>query len=147
MEYRKANSFGVIPVCKDANVYKILIVKNSKGCHWGLPKGTPEGNEIPLETAERELREETGIGSSGIRIQESPVFLESYSFKQGDLVYDKTNTYYLGFVSEMSIGKNLDEIDEVRWIPIDEAVNILSHQSVIDVISKLRSYLNTHNLV
>lgn len=55
------NSYGIIPVYKKDGDYYILCVKNHKSGDWGLPKGTPEGDEKPLETAKRELREETGI--------------------------------------------------------------------------------------
>ncbi len=42
MQKVQAKSYGVIPVFKDKDGFHILLVKNSKGGHWGLPKGTPE---------------------------------------------------------------------------------------------------------
>ncbi len=67
-----AKSYGVIPVFKNESSFYILLVKNSKGGHWGLPKGTPEKDEKPIDTARRELFEETGI--KDIDIKTEPTF-------------------------------------------------------------------------
>ena len=140
MQKIEVKSYGVIPIFKDKNVFYILLVKNSKGGHWGLPKGTPEKDEKPIDTAKRELFEETGIGD--IKIKPEPTLEEKYDFEQNDTVYSKTNTYYLGFVSEMTEGNQLDQIDELKWVKIDEAQNTLTHQSAIDVVHKLSELLN-----
>lgn len=142
MEHKIAKSYGVIPIFKDGEECKILIVQNSKGGHWGLPKGTPENNEEPMQTAIRELQEETGIREGEIKIQESPVFLEQYSFEQNDVVYDKTNTYYIGFVEIMTVGEDLDEINVAEWVSIKEAKEKLTHEGIIKVVQELETYLN-----
>ncbi|MDD2565890.1 MAG: NUDIX domain-containing protein, partial [Candidatus Gracilibacteria bacterium] len=58
-------SFGIIPLIKTINGLKILEIQHNAG-HWGLPKGHPEGNESNIETARRELTEETGINNIDI---------------------------------------------------------------------------------
>lgn len=139
MEKVIVKSYGVIPICKKKDGFYILLVKNSKGGHWGLPKGTPEKGEEPIDTAERELFEETGI--KDIEIKTEPTLEERYDFEQDGTEYSKTNTYYLGFVNEMTEGNQLDEIDELKWVKIDEAQNTLTHQSAIDVVRKLAEHL------
>ena len=139
MQKVEAKSYGVIPIFKNKDSFYILLVKNTKGGHWGLPKGTPEKDEKPIDTAKRELFEETGI--KDIDIKTNPTFQEKYDFEQNDILYSKTNTYYLGFVKEMTEGNQLDQIDELRWVKIDEAQNTLTHQSAIDVVNKLSEYL------
>ena len=135
----EAKSYGVIPIFKNKDGFHILLVKNTKGGHWGLPKGTPEKDEKPIDTAKRELFEETGI--KDIEIKTESTFQEKYDFEQNDTLYSKTNTYYIGFVNQMTEGNQLDQIDELKWIRIDEAKNTLSHQSAIDVVNKLSGYL------
>jgi len=135
----EAKSYGVIPIFKSKEGFYILLVKNSKGGHWGLPKGTPEKDEKPIDTAKRELAEETGIRDIEIKIE--PTLEEKYDFEQDGIQYTKTNTYYLGFVDDMTKGNQLDEIDELKWVKIDEAQNTLTHQSAIDVIKKLAELL------
>lgn len=134
------NSYGIIPVYKNSGEFYILCVKNTKSGSWGLPKGTPEENETPIETAKRELTEETGI--QNIEISSGKTFKESYSFEEGGLTHYKTNTYYFGFVNEM-IDKqdNLDGVDEARWIKIDEADQLFAFQNIIDLTKDLHKYL------
>ena len=136
----EAKSYGVIPIFKDKNSFNILLVKNSKGGHWGLPKGTPEKDEKPIDTAKRELFEETGI--KDIEIKSEPTLEEKYDFEQNGSAYSKTNTYYLGFVNKMTEGNQLDQIDELKWVKINKAQNTLTHQSAIDVVNKLAKLLN-----
>ena len=140
MKKVEAKSYGVIPIFKGKDGFYILLVKNSKGGHWGLPKGTPEKDEKPIDTAKRELFEETGI--KDVEIKSEPTLEEKYDFEQNGTVYSKTNTYYLGFVSEMTEGNQLDQIDELKWVKIDEAQNTLTHQSAIDVVKQLDKLLN-----
>lgn len=91
---KKAKSFRIIPIYKEGENIKILSVRNSKGQYWGLPKGTPEGDEEPLTTAKRELEEDTGI--TDIEIYPDINFFESYEFDIDGVWYEKTNMYYLG---------------------------------------------------
>lgn len=141
MQNKLALSFGVIPLCKTNEGYQVLVVRNKKGGHWGFPKGTPEDNEAPLETAKRELKEETGIGES-IRIEDNPLFHEKYVFEQNGITYHKTNTFYLGYVNEMSVGDHLDEIIEAKWASFTEAKSILSYPETIEVLKEISSYLS-----
>ena len=69
----EAKSYGVIPIFRDRNDIYVLLVKHSKGGHWGLPKGTPDKDEKPLDVARRELFEETGI--KDIQIQKKPTLI------------------------------------------------------------------------
>ena len=53
-------SCGVI-VFKEINeVVHVLLIHHNMG-HWGIPKGHVEGAEVEVETAKREVLEETGI--------------------------------------------------------------------------------------
>lgn len=133
-------SYGIIPVCrKDEQVY-ICCVKNRKSGEWGLPKGTPDNNETPIETATRELKEETGI--EVIKITDYPILKESYTFEQDSVMHSKTCKYFIGLVDEM-VGQPIDKdgIDEVKWIKIGEASHLFKFQNLINVVKTLEGYL------
>ncbi len=55
-------SYGVIPIAYEnpGKIY-VCMVQHKAGKHWAFPKGHMEPNELPLETAARELQEETGL--------------------------------------------------------------------------------------
>ena len=81
MQRVEAKSYGIIPIFKNKDGFYVLLVKNSKGGHWGLPKGTPEKDEKPIDTATRELFEETGI--KNIDVKKDVTFDEKYNFEKG----------------------------------------------------------------
>ena len=52
---------------------QILLLKRADGDHsgsWGLPGGTTEPGELPIDTAIRECREECGHGEEGSRFDQ-----------------------------------------------------------------------------
>jgi len=99
MEIKKDKSFGIIPVFKDAKGDFIFCLVRHAGEHWGFPKGHPETRESEIETARRELKEETGIDNVNLSSQS---FSEKYSFVKDNFQHNKTVKYFLGFVSSMT---------------------------------------------
>ncbi|MGY1746709.1 NUDIX hydrolase [Blastococcus sp. SYSU D00695] len=95
---------------------------------WSLPKGKVDGGEALLETAVREVVEETGlsvvVGRRSRRI-EYPV---DGSTKRVD--------YWLmeavGGAFEAG-----EETDELRWLPLDEAAALVTHDHDRDVLADL----------
>ena len=45
----------------------VLLIKHNSG-HWDFPKGHVEGEESEVETAIREVKEETGLDAKAIRL-------------------------------------------------------------------------------
>jgi dATP pyrophosphohydrolase len=133
-----SRSFGVIPIYKSENTFHTTIVQNSKGGHWGLPKGTPEDNESASETALRELKEETGIEKV---VLTDTTFQEEYSFENDGTNYHKINTYFVGFVDNMTSSDDLDEINECKWVTFDDAVDLLTHESAKKIVRDVASYV------
>ena len=56
----KEYSCGAILYCYENNERKYVLVMEPSGT-YGFPKGHKEGNETDLETATREIKEETGV--------------------------------------------------------------------------------------
>ena len=59
MKYEE--SFGVVPVQKTENDWEVFLIQHIKGRYWGFPKGHAEAGETPIESAVRELKEETNL--------------------------------------------------------------------------------------
>jgi 8-oxo-dGTP diphosphatase len=95
---------------------------------WSLPKGKPERGEHLLETAVREVDEETGltavVGRRGLRT--------SYPVAEGAKVVD----YWLMRCTGGRFTPN-DEVDELRWLPVDEAAELVSHPHDRTVLADL----------
>lgn len=90
---------------------------------WALPKGTPDAGETLIETATRETREETGLE---VEI-EAPLESISYFFVRGRTRFHKTVHFYLMRPVGGSTDDHDHEFDEVRWVQLEEALELLTH--------------------
>ena len=98
---------------------RILLVHRPRYDDWSLPKGKCERGESDAACALREVREETGL--SCVVGAELPS--THYRDNKGR---DKIVRYW---AMEPVFGAFFPnaEIDEIRWLPILEAVNLLSY--------------------
>ena len=94
------------------------LVHRPKYDDWSLPKGKPDEDEHLLETAVREVAEETGldvvVGRRSVRTE--------YEVPEGPKRVD----YWLMRVVGGAFEPN-DEVDELRWLPVEEACALVSH--------------------
>ncbi len=129
---KRLHSYGII--CLNKEKTHVVIVKNKTG-YWGLPKGTPEAEETPLETAQREFVEETGIVNYSINEGESSE--EEYVVIREGIEYKKTVTYFSAFAEEMITGEILEDVVEVVWLPLDKARERLVHNATIHALMEV----------
>lgn len=138
-------SYGIIPIFKKGNQIFICAVHNEKSNQWGLPKGTPENNETPFETAKRELEEETGIKE--FEIIGGKTFSERYSFEQGDIIHNKQNIYYIAEVKEMIDKDSSIDSKDMRWTNINESNDFFKFDTIKNVLKDVSNYLQKYPLV
>ena len=108
--------------------YNVLLVKENKG-HWGLPKGHMEENETGIETAIREVKEETNLDVE--IINPSRCFELNYIIEPD---IDKTVYFYQAKVTGGEIKKQESEINEVKWFPIKEAVLVITYDNAKEML-------------
>ena len=142
MEKIKEKSFGVVPIFKDSqnNLY-FCLVQHAKE-HWGFPKGHGNEGENGLDTARRELMEETGIKDVNFLSDKS--FTENYIFKKDGVIHDKTVEYFIGFTSniETNTQENFkEEISEIKWLTYDEANNLITFSEARRILNEVMKYL------
>lgn len=102
---------------------EVALVHRPKYQDWSLPKGKPEPGEHPLATAYREVAEETGVRPEiGVRLPST-----RYQRPTPDGVVDKTVNYWAMRAREVSDFTPNAEVDELRWVPLDEVATALSH--------------------
>lgn len=126
---RIEQSFGVIPVYrKDGQTYFLLIRHNSG--HWAFPKGHAEPGESEMETARRELREETGIRD--VTLYPEPIFEERYTkaaWSDPRQTVAKTVRYFLGIVHDPHVRLQATEVQDYKWATYGEARAIITYDA------------------
>ncbi len=96
--------------------------RDRDGASWVLPKGTPAAGETTEQTALREVTEETGLE---VRIV-APVGSIEYFFTQGGTRIHKTVHFFLMQPTGGSFDQHDHEFEEVRWLPLAEALALLT---------------------
>lgn len=89
-------SYGIIPLMQKNNIWYTIMIKLSSGNHRWLPKWHPNPWESLLQTALRELQEETGLHIGPEQVDTTTLHEEHYEFfhyrKKGMVA--KTVWYY-----------------------------------------------------
>ncbi|MFA7253600.1 MAG: NUDIX domain-containing protein [Patescibacteria group bacterium] len=136
----KDYSYGIIPIRKTDDAYQFLIILHMAG-HWGFPKGHKEDGENDNEAARRELLEEVGIGD--IRIDQSIKLYDKYIYSFNEITYDKTVTYFPGFVPEnIEIKIDQKEVVDYKWASFEEALDILTFDNQKNNLKEINKWLN-----
>ncbi len=137
-------SAGFVIYRKENNRAKFLLLKypseGSEGDYWGLPKGHIEKKEKPLETAKRELFEETGIKEEDIEV--NPEFRKwiKYFFKRKGGTIFKIVIYFLAKTKRETI-KISQEHSDYEWVYFEEALNKISFKNTARIIKDAEKFI------
>jgi 8-oxo-dGTP pyrophosphatase MutT (NUDIX family) len=103
-----------------------------------LPKGHVDPGETPIQAAEREVREETGIVAEPVaELGES-----RYWYRRDGRTIGKRVSFFLFEFRGGSIEDHDDEVEEVRWMDLKEAETALSHAAEREMVSLALAYLD-----
>lgn len=135
---KKDQSYGIVPLLKTENDYKLLLVQHISG-KWSFPKGHPESGESEIETARRELFEETGLENA--KLFEGAIFEEKYYFMIENVLIHKFVKYFLGIVTVTEVKIQESEIQDYAWVTFKEALNKISFKEGKRIIKEVKKYL------
>jgi len=107
----------------------ILLIHRPAYDDWSLPKGKLEPGEDWGDGALREVREETGLDC----VLGEPLGVSLYTVDGGE----KEVRWYR-MEPRGDPGPLEHEVDELRWVTLDEAVTVLSYERDVVVLNRLR---------
>ena len=117
--------------------YEVALVGRIKHDLWALPKGTPRAGETPEVTALREVREETGLLTRIV----AEIGRIEYTFSRKGVRYRKEVLHFLMEVVGGDIADHDEEYDRVEWVPLDEAIQRLTHENEAEMVRRAESLL------
>jgi 8-oxo-dGTP pyrophosphatase MutT (NUDIX family) len=97
-----------------------------------LPKGHIDPGETPLTAAEREVREETGIEAEPVR----ELGEARYWYRRDGKTIPKTVTFFLFRYLGGDTKDHDDEVEEARWIDLEEAKTALTHSAEREMVGR-----------
>lgn len=126
-------SCGAIVYRKFHGNTEILLIKHVNSGHWSFPKGHVEEGETEIETAKREIMEETSID-----VIIDPTFRETVTYSpKKDTV--KVVVYFLAKAKNVDYVAQENEISEIRWVDISHAAHILSYENDRTIVTKAKN--------
>jgi 8-oxo-dGTP pyrophosphatase MutT (NUDIX family) len=99
---------------------------------WGLAKGGIEGDESMEDAAVREVREETGIEA----VIEGSLGDTRYMYVWEDVRIRKTVHFFLMRATGGDVDDRDDEMEEVRWFPLDRAMKRAAYRGEREVLRR-----------
>ena len=114
---------------------ELLLIKHANGGHWSFPKGHVESGETEVETALREITEETGID-----VIIDPSFREviSYSPKKDT---QKDVIYFIARAQNYDYTPQEEEIAQIKWVEINRAHTILTYDNDKQLVNKAKQVI------
>lgn len=106
---------------------EILLIQDAKN-RWTIPKGHVEEGEEPKDTAEREIREETGL-------QEMKVmnWLGKVNFRyrrEHTLVLMTMHIYLVQGLGNTNRLHPEDWLNDIQWLPATKAVDSIAYEDI-----------------
>ena len=129
------HSFGVIPIRNQGGLYELYIVQHKQG-YWSFPKGHPLDLETALQTAKRELFEETGFSVERLIVETT--LIERYSFIKDNVPIHKTVEYFLAFVS-CKEHLQQEEVIAGKWVHLEKAAECITYDEGKELARKVRA--------
>ena len=118
------------------NSDKVLLLRHSSissrgGGHWDFPKGHIDDGETEIQTALRELEEETGIAHANV----IDGFRETitYTFSGGKKQIGKEVVFFIATTKESKVTLSHEHID-YSWLDFDSAFSRLTYNNARQVL-------------
>ena len=122
----KEKSCGCIIIEKN----KVLLIQQTKG-HWGFPKGHMEVGETEIQTAIREVKEETNLE---VEIDAKKRYTMEYITDKG------TYKQVVLFIAKKISGDEKyqeSEIKSMKWVTFEDAIKTITYENTKELFSKI----------
>lgn len=139
-------SCGAIVFTYVNGVRKYVIIRGTGNYkkYYGFPKGHVEPGETEVETALREVKEETGLDVTlieGFRTVD-----EHFLAREGRPNDRKTNVHFLAEYQGQELVAQESEVSEIVLMDYDEAMECIKYEESRRELTEAENYLNAQTM-
>src|SRR5690606_32631016 len=118
--------------------YLVISSAVTKREHWEFPKGGVEAGEREIDTALRELWEETGVKD----VQVLPGYREPirYIYRRPEGLVSKQVVYFIGRVGDPTVTLREVEAKDYRWASYEESRKLLRHSNARALLDRCHAF-------
>jgi 8-oxo-dGTP pyrophosphatase MutT (NUDIX family) len=133
---KKEKSCGAVVYKYQNNQLLFLLIKSKKGHHFSFPKGHVENDETEVETALREIKEETNLD---VLVDTGYRNVITYSPMENVL---KDVIYFVATpISDAKVIVQEAEVSSAKWLYYSQALKQVTHDNEKQVLIKAYEYL------
>ena len=144
IETREQVSAGGVVFRRRGGVVEVALISVGEKSRWQLPKGLVGRDEAPGQAALREVREETGLDGEIV----APIETVEYWYvgsaaragRERVRFHKFVHFYLMRYVSGDVTGHD-DEVNEARWVPVEEAEAMLAFKGERKALAEARERL------
>ncbi len=133
--FKREKSCGAVVYNPERQLF--LIIKMLNG-NWGFPKGHTENQETDIQTAIREVTEETGIN---IKILDG--FKKSIKYIPFPEVLKKV-IFFIGITKEEKVVIDKGEIEDYMWCSYEEALKMITYKPQRDIMESSLQFIKNY---
>jgi bis(5'-nucleosidyl)-tetraphosphatase len=140
---REERSAGAVLFSLDSAVGKIeYLLLNYAAGHWDFPKGNIENGEDEIQTARREIQEETGIYDveffKGFRNK------IEYHYRRNQRLIQKEVIFFLARTSRREVTLS-HEHNAYTWLAYEKALALLTYNNAKNVLVEAKLFLEKNS--
>lgn len=144
IETRRQVSAGGIAFRRRGGSVDVAIVRTGQGerARWQLPKGLVESGESAELAAQREVREEAGVDAQLVAPLQTIEYWYVATERGARVRYHKFVHFFLFEYERGDVADHDREVEESRWVSLDEAATMLSFRSERAVLAEATTLLS-----
>lgn len=124
---REPTAGGIIYRLNDKKAVEILLIQDSRG-RWTIPKGHIEEGETARQTAEREIREETGLQEMKVLSWLGKI---NFRYRRGNsLVLMTTEIFLVQGLGKTNNVKPEKWMKSLAWLPANDALEKIEYDDI-----------------
>ena len=131
----KEKACGAIVYKKEKDELKFLLVHQSNG-HYSFPKGHVEKDETEIETALREIKEETNLD---VEIDTNFRHIITYIVEPKNVLKDAV--YFVATPTSFDLKNQKNKITECLWNNYEKTMRLLEFDNIKEVFKNAYKYI------